>query len=67
MACDMNLTDILSKEVISEYVISALAGSIGVLYTVPITSIVFAFLNRNKIIYKRVTDNKVEGKRSLKI
>ena len=67
MACDMNLTDILSKEVISEYVISALAGSIGVLYTVPITSIVFAFLNRNKIIYKRVTDNKVEGKRSLKL
>ena len=67
MACDMNISDILSKEVIAEYIVAALSGSIGVLYTVPLTSIIFALLNKNKVIYKRVTDSKVDGKRSLKL
>ena len=55
------------KETIAEQIISALAGSMGVVYTVPITSFVYSILNRDKVIYKKTSDNKVNGKRSLKI
>ena len=67
MACNMNIYEILNKETIAEQIISALAGSMGVVYTVPITSFVYSILNRDKVIYKKTSDNKVNGKRSLKI
>ncbi len=67
MSCDFTLVQILNKETIAQEVISAVAGSMGVVYTVPITAFVYSFLNKDKIIYKKVSDNKVEGKRSLKI
>ena len=66
-ATDMRFMEILDKEAIAEQVITAIAGSIGVVYTVPITSIIFSLMNKDKIIYKRVTDNRVDGKRSLKL
>lgn len=67
MTCDFTFVQILNKETIAQEVISAVAGSMGVVYTVPITAFVYSFLNKDKIIYKTVSDNKVEGKRSLKI
>lgn len=67
MACNINIVEILNKEVIAEEIISAIAGSMGVVYTVPITAFVYGFLNRNKTAYKTVSDNKLDGKRSLKI
>lgn len=67
MACDFSLVQILNKETIAQEVISAVAGSMGVVYTVPITAFIYSFLNRDKTIYKTVSENKVEGKRSLKI
>lgn len=67
MACNMNLFEILNKETIAEQIISAIAGSIGVVCTVPITSFVYSILNRDRIIYKKTSENKVNGKRSLKI
>lgn len=67
MACNMNIVDILNKETIAEQVISAIAGSMGVVYTVPITAIVYSILNKDKTIYRKVSENKIEGKRSLKI
>ena len=67
MSCDFSFVQILNKETIAEEVISAIAGSMGVVYTVPITAFIYSFLNRDKTIYKTVSDNKVEGKRSLKI
>lgn len=67
MSCNFSLVQILNKETIAQEVISAIAGSMGVVYTVPITAFVYGFLNKNKTIYKTVSDNKVEGKRSLKI
>lgn len=67
LACDMHLGEILNKETIAEEIISAIAGSMGVVYTVPITAFVYSFLNRKKTIYKTVSENKIEGKRSLKI
>lgn len=67
LACDMHLGEILNKEAIAEEVISAIAGSMGVVYTVPITAFIYSFLNKNKTVYKTVSENKIEGKRSLKI
>ena len=67
MASNMNIYEILNKETIAEQVISALAGSMGVVYTVPITSLVYSVLNRDKVVYRKTSDNKLNGKRSLKI
>jgi uncharacterized membrane protein len=67
MASDMSLLEIVNKEKIAEQIVLAIVGSMGVVYTVPITSIIYALINRHKIIYKRVAENKVDGKRSLKL
>ena len=67
MACNMNLVEILNKETIAEQIISAIAGSMGVVYTVPITALVYSILNRDRVIYKKTSENKLNGKRSLKI
>ena len=67
MASNLSILEILNKETIAEQVISALAGSMGVVYTVPITSFVYSVLNKDQVIYKKVSDNKLNGKRSLKI
>lgn len=67
LACNMNFYEILNKETIAEEIIPAIAGSMGVVFTVPITSFVYSVLNRDKVIYKKVSDNKINGKRSLKI
>ena len=67
IATDMHFMEILDKEAIAEQVITAIAGSIGVVYTVPITSIAYAIINKDKIIYRRNTENRVDGKRSLKL
>lgn len=67
MACNMKVLDILNKETIAEQIISALAGSMGVVYTVPITSFVYSILNKDKTVYKKESENRINGKRSLKI
>ena len=67
ISCNFSFVQILNKETIAQEVISAIAGSMGVVYTVPITAFIYSFLNKNKTIYKTVSDNKVEGNRSLKI
>ena len=67
MACNMSLAEILNKETIAEEIISALTGSMGVVYTIPITSIVYSVLNKDKVIYKKISENKIDGKRSIKI
>lgn len=67
LACNMEIQDMLNKEAIAEDFISALAGSMGVIYTVPITSFIYSVLNKDKVIYKKTSENKIEGKRSLKI
>lgn len=67
MASNMSLLEILNKETIAEQVISALSGSMGVVFTVPITALVYATFNRDRVIYKKTSENKLNGKRSLKI
>lgn len=67
MACNMNMYEILNKETIAEQIISAIAGSMGVVYTVPITSLIYSVLNRDRAVYRKTSENKLNGKRSLKI
>ena len=67
MACEMNIYEILNKETIAEEIIPAIAGSIGVVFTVPITSLIYSVLNKDKVIYEKTSKNKLDGKRSLKI
>lgn len=67
MACNMQMSYIMSKEAFAEQIILAMAGSIGVVCTVPLTAMAYAFINRKKTIYRTISDNKIDGKRSLKI
>lgn len=67
MACNMSLTEILNKETIAEEIISAVAGSMGVVFTVPITSFIYSLLNKDKVIYEKEAKNKLNGKRTLKL
>lgn len=67
LVCDMGMSEILNKETIAEELISAIAGSMGVVFTVPITAFIYAILNRRKTVYKTVSDNKLDGNRSLKL
>lgn len=67
IASDMGFTEILNKESIAEEIIAALSGSIGVIYTIPITAFVYSVLNKDRVIYNKTSENKINGKRSLKI
>lgn len=67
LACDMGMSEILNKETIAQEVISAIAGSMGVVFTVPITALIYSVLNRRKTVYKTTSDNKLDGNRSLKL
>jgi len=62
-----NFLEFINTEIVTANIICIFACGIGVIYIVPITSIVYAILNRNKLIYKKKSSNIVEGKRSLKI
>lgn len=64
---DSNLIRIINKENVAEQLISALSASIGVVLTIPITAISYAILNKDKVIYRKNSENRVNGKRSLKI
>ncbi|MBR3152724.1 MAG: YibE/F family protein [Clostridia bacterium] len=67
MASDISFVEMINIEVITQEAVSAIAGSIGIVYTVPITAAIFAFINRNKDKYKTKSENIVDGKRSLKL
>jgi len=67
LAANMGMTEILNKETIAENITSAMTGSMGMIFTVPFTSAIYAVLNRRKTIYKTTSQNKLDGNRSLKI
>lgn len=67
MACNIGIGEIVNKETIAQEIISAIAGSMGVVFTVPITSAIYSALNNKKTTYKIMSDNKLDGNRSLKI
>ena len=67
MSSSVKFMDVINIEAIATEAVCAIAGSIGIVYTVPITAIIYSFMNRDKEIYKVKSENIVEGKRSLKI
>ena len=67
LACNMELFGIFSKEVIAKEIVAAISGGIGIVLTIPITALADAGFNRKKINFKKTSDNKLEGKRSLKL
>lgn len=67
MSSSVTLFDVINIEAIATEAVCAISGSIGIVYTVPITAAIYAFVNRNKEVYKTKSENIVEGKRSLKL
>lgn len=67
MVNNVPLDEILNIEMIATDVISALAASVGVIFSVPITAMAYAILNNKKLIYNRKSKNLHEGKRSLNL
>ena len=67
MVNNVPLGEILNIEMIATDVISALAASVGVIFSVPITALAYAILNNKKLIYDRKSKNLKEGKRSLNL
>lgn len=67
MSSSFKIVDVINIEAIATEAVCAIAGSVGIVYTVPITALIYSFLNRNKEVYKVKSENIVEGKRSLKI
>lgn len=67
MASSLSVTEVINIEAIATETVCAISGSIGIVYTVPITAAIFAIFNKDKEIYKVKSENIVEGKRSLKL
>lgn len=63
----MGFSEIINQPEIFAYSLMAIVCGIGVILCVPVTACMYAFLNRKKTIYKTVSENKVDGKRSLKL
>ena len=66
MVGDMSFTEIINKEMIITSAISSIAASMGVIFTVPITSFIYGFFNK-KPRGRRLKNIKIDGQRSLKI
>lgn len=66
MTGDMSFAEIINKEMIVTDAISAIAASMGVIFTVPITSAIYALFNKNSN-EKKERNIKINGQRSLKI
>ena len=64
---DMSFAKNFNQPQIFTYLIMAIVGGIGVIISVPITAFTYSCLNRKKTIYKTVSENKLDGKRSLKL
>ena len=67
MANNMSFLEIINKETIASEIISSISGSLGIIYTVPVTSIIYAWLHKDKDFYRVKSENKINGKRSLKL
>lgn len=63
----MHIYDIFNHHGIFAYTLIAIVANIGLVISVPITAVMYACFNRKKTIYKTTSENKVDGKRSLKL
>ena len=67
MTGDMSFTEIINKEMIITDAISAIAASMGVIFTIPITSLIYAVFNKNSDDQTANKNSKINGQRSLTI
>lgn len=67
MMAQVPFADIINKETIVAEVVSAVAASMGVVFTIPITTFAYTLLNSGKDRYKTKPATRVAGKRTLKI
>ncbi len=67
MTGDMSFTEIINKEMIITDAISAIAASMGVIFTIPITSLIYAVFNKNSDDHTANKNSKINGQRSLTI
>ncbi len=67
LACAQHLLTIINREFIAEATIIFFSGGFGILATIAITSLLYAFWDDEKFFYKTKSENKVDGKRSLKV
>ena len=57
MASSLSITEVINIEAIATETVCAISGSIGIVYTVPITAAIFAIFNKDKEIYKVKSEN----------
>ena len=62
-----NIGEIFNLPDIFKVALMAVISGIGVIISVPITSAIYSSFNRKKTIYKTISENKLDGKRSLKL
>ena len=67
MKSSPSFIDLINSGIVSPVIMSLISCFIGIVFVIPISSIVFAFFYKDKAIYKVKSDNIVEGKRTLKI
>ena len=63
----VKIAEMFNQPEVFAYALGAIVTGIGLLISVPITAFFYACLNRKKTIYKTVSENKIDGKRSLKL
>lgn len=62
-----SIAEILNIDYIFFACLVAFIGNIGLIITVPVTSFVYSIFNRKKTAYKKTSENRIDGKRSLKL
>ena len=63
----MKVSEICSNSQIFAYLLIAVTANIGLILAILVTACIYASLNRKKTVYKTTSENKVDGKRSLKL
>jgi len=64
---DISISDAINQPDIFSYFLITIVANIGIVISAPITAICYATINRKKTIYKTTSENKIDGKRSLKL
>ena len=62
-----SIAEILNIDYIFFACLVTFVGNIGLIISVPITSLVYSIFNRKKTVYKTTSENIIDGKRSLKL
>ncbi len=66
MVNETSVTDILNIELIATDAIAAIAASMGVIFTVPITALVYSLIHSVEKVYDTKPKSNIEGRRSIK-